>query len=204
MRPDGRSPGRWQEADPRGGPTNGGERPTGGSQTQTGHIAAGSGDQTVSVTLKGLQWGYTYWYGVRAVNSACNTRGQSPYTFSLHISGEFPDGRGTGPPYETEIPCWSTKVSEELSAQTKGAKGAKGGKNARTVRIGTADLSISGDQAKTIKVNLNAAGRALLSADHGRTGASLAILELAPSPENIQTKTVHLVRQQQHYGGRAR
>jgi hypothetical protein len=108
----------WQEADPKGGATNSGERPTGGAQTQTGHIAAGSGDQTVSVTLKGLQWGYLYWYGVRAVNSACNTRGESPYTFALHISGEFPNGEGTGPPYETEISCGFSKLSEEESAKT--------------------------------------------------------------------------------------
>ena len=276
----------WQEADPRGGPTNGGERPTGGSQTQTGHIAAGSGDQAVSVTLKGLQWGYTYWYGVRAVNSACNTRGQSPYTFALHISGEFPDGSGTGPPYETEISCGFTKLSENEAAQTlkeyeakhakeleaqhakeheeqefkeaaartaeaaarkqreeqeqdkgglsliatsvtvqrngmalvkleclgiatchgklmlavhdpvkeNGVTGAKG-KNARTVVIGTGSFSISGDETKAVKVNLNAAGSALLGIDHGRVSASLAILEIAPSPQNTQTKTVQLVQQ---------
>jgi hypothetical protein len=35
---------------------------------------------------------------------------------------------------------------------------------------------------KTVKIELDAAGRALLSADHGRLGASLAILEPAPSP----------------------
>jgi hypothetical protein len=114
----------WQEADPKGGPTNSGERPTAGPQKQTGHIAAGSGDQTVSVTLKSLQWGYMYWYVVRAVNSACKTRGEgptrgeSPYTFALHISGDFPNGEGTGPPYESEIPCWSIKLSEEESAKT--------------------------------------------------------------------------------------
>src|SRR5271170_5836746 len=86
----------WQEADPKGGPTNSGERPTGGPQTQTGHITAGSDNQTVSATLKGLQWGYMYWYMVKAVNSSCNTsEGESPYTFGLHISGEFPDGDGT-------------------------------------------------------------------------------------------------------------
>jgi hypothetical protein len=108
----------WQEADPKGGPTNSGERPTGGPQTQTGHIAAGSVDQTVSVTLKGLRWGYMYWYVVRAANSACNTKGESPYSFALHISGEFPNGEGTGPPYESEVMCWSTKQSERESAQT--------------------------------------------------------------------------------------
>ncbi len=108
----------WQDADPKGGPTNDGERPSGGAQTQTGHIAAGSGDQTVSATLTGLQWGYTYWYVVAVANSAGQTRGESPYTFALHISGEFPDGSGTGPPYESEIPIWSTKLSEEESAKT--------------------------------------------------------------------------------------
>jgi hypothetical protein len=60
----------WQEADPKGGPTNDGERPSGGAQTPTGHIAAGSGDQAVSATLAGLRCGYTYWYVVTAVNSA--------------------------------------------------------------------------------------------------------------------------------------
>jgi hypothetical protein len=53
-----------------------------------------------------------------SVNSAGNTRGSSPYTFALHISGEFPNGEGTGPPYESEIPGWSTKLSEAESAQT--------------------------------------------------------------------------------------
>jgi hypothetical protein len=107
----------WQEADPKGGPTNDGERPTGGPQAQTGQIAAGSGDRTVSATLIGLQWGYMYWYVVAAINSAGKTKGE-PYTFALHISGEFPNGQGTGPPYESEIPIWSTKLSEEESAQT--------------------------------------------------------------------------------------
>ena len=59
-------------------------------------------------------------------------------------------------------------------------------------------FSIPGDEAKTVKVNLDAAGRALLKADHGRCSASLALLELAPSPQNTQTKTVQLVRQKAH------
>jgi hypothetical protein len=271
----------WQEADPTGGPTNSGERPTGGPQTQTGHIAAGSGDQTVSVILKGLQWGYTYWYGVRAVNSACNTRGQSPYTFALHISGEFPDGSGTGPPYETEISCGFTKLSENEAAQTlkeyeakhakeleaqhakeheeqefkeavaraaeaterkqheeqeenkgglslagtnvtvkgdgvavvqleclgiaacrgrltltaKSTVKANGKKKTRTVAIATTSFLIAGDETKTIKFKLNTTGRALLGIDQGRVSARLAILELAPSPQNTQTKTVQLVQQ---------
>jgi hypothetical protein len=50
----------------------------------------------------------------------------------------------------------------------------------------------------TVKVTLDAFGRALLGADHGRLRASLALLELAPSPENTQTKIVHLVQQKAH------
>jgi hypothetical protein len=107
-----------QQADPKGGPTNNGEPPTGGPQTQTGHLAASSSDQTVSATLKGLPWGYTYWYMVKAVNSACSTTGESPYTFALHISGEFPNGQGTGLQYSSEVPCSYTKLSEEESDKT--------------------------------------------------------------------------------------
>jgi hypothetical protein len=81
-------------------------------------------------------------------------------------------------------------LSAKIATKAKGKK-----RSARTVRIGTASFSIAGDETKTVKVNLDAAGRALLSADHGRCSASLAILELAPSPENTQTKTVQLVLQ---------
>jgi len=281
----------WQLPDPPGGPpANAGEGPTGGPQTQTGKIAAGSGYQTVSATLTGLQWGYTYTGVVTASNSACE-KAKSEFGIALHISGEFPNGQGTGRQYESEIPCWYTKLSEEESAKTlkeyeakhakeleaqhakeheeqeskeaaaraaeaaarkqreeqeqdkgglslggstidiqshgtalvkleclgiagchgkltltasdpvkaKGAqaKGSKG-KKARPVMIGTVGFSVAGDETKTIKLNLNIAGRALLSTDHGRLSASLALLELAPSPENTQTKTVQLVQKKAH------
>jgi len=107
----------WQQADPKGGPTNNGEPPTGGSQTQTGKIAAGSGYQTVSATLTGLRWGYTYEGVVVASNSACG-KAKGEFGIALHISGEFPNGQGTGRQYESESPCWYTKLSEEQSAKT--------------------------------------------------------------------------------------
>jgi hypothetical protein len=81
------------------------------------------------------------------------------------------------------------------------AKGAKG-KKTRSVPVGTASFSIPGDETTMVKVNLDAAGRALLKADHGRCGASLALLELAPGPQNTQTKTVQLAQQKAH--GKAR
>jgi hypothetical protein len=86
----------------------------------------------------------------------------------------------------------------KLTLTAKIAPKAKGKrKPARTIisTIGTVGFSIAGDETKSVKVNLNAAGRALLKADHGRCSASLAILELAPGASNTQTKTVRLVQE---------
>jgi hypothetical protein len=80
------------------------------------------------------------------------------------------------------------------------AKGAKGENKARPVSIGTVSFSISGDETKTVKVKLDAAGRALLKADRGHASASLQILELAPGPGNTQTKAVRLVQREAHDG----
>ncbi len=87
----------------------------------------------------------------------------------------------------------------KLTLTAKGAANAKGRKNptptAAATTIGSVDFSIAGDEKKAIEFKLNTSGRALLKADHGHCGASLAILELAPSPESTQTKPVQLVRQ---------
>jgi len=61
--------------------------------------------------------------------------------------------------------------------------------------IATAVFAIPPGKTTVVELELNAAGRALLDADHGRLSASLAILELAPGPSNTQTKAVRLVRQ---------
>jgi hypothetical protein len=84
----------------------------------------------------------------------------------------------------------------KLTLTAKGAAKARDakGKKAGAVPIGTVSYSIAGDETKSVNVKLNAAGRALLSADRGRCGASLSILELAPSPQNTQMKAVHLVQ----------
>jgi hypothetical protein len=81
----------------------------------------------------------------------------------------------------------------KLALRAKSTVKAKGKRKTRTVRLGAVSVSISGDETKTVKVKLDAAGRALLSANHGRLSASLELLELAPSPENTQTQAVHLV-----------
>jgi hypothetical protein len=86
-----------------------------------------------------------------------------------------------------------------LTAKGVAKANAKGKKRpTRTVAIGTVGFSIGGDETKTIDLKLNTMGRALLKADHGRCGASLAILELAPSPANTETKTVQLIQLKSH------
>jgi hypothetical protein len=87
----------------------------------------------------------------------------------------------------------------KLSLSAKIATKAKGGKPAtkRNVAIGTVSFSIEGEETKTVKVNLDAAGRALLDTNRGRLTAGLAILELAPGAGQAETKSVQLVQQQQ-------
>jgi hypothetical protein len=84
-------------------------------------------------------------------------------------------------------------LSAEIASKAKGKK-----KPARTVSIGTASFSIPGDETKTVNVGLDATGLALLGADHGRCSASLALLELAPGPENTRTTAVHLAQGKAH------
>jgi hypothetical protein len=238
------------------------------AQEQGGHIAAGSGEQTVSVNVTDPQSGYNYLFGVAASNAA--GRVEAHLSFETQQLGAC----ATGCPYKTGISLQSEelarKTAEEAPAReaarqqaakeqaereaaakradqpsttptsspsarvtggasldgtsvtvqsndvalvklnclgieschgklTLTAKGkastktAKKARDARTVTIGTATFSIAGDETKTEKIKLDSAGRALLSADHGRCSASLAILELA-QPREHANKAVHLVQ----------
>jgi hypothetical protein len=67
----------------------------------------------------------------------------------------------------------------------------------RTVTVGTASFSITGDETTAVNLKLDAAGHAALSADHGRLSANLTLLDLAPAA-NTQIKTVQLVQQKAH------
>lgn len=81
----------------------------------------------------------------------------------------------------------------KLTLTARSTAKAKGSKKARAATIGTVSFTISGEETKMVRIKLDAAGRALLSSDHRRLDASLEVLELAPSPENTQTKAVRLV-----------
>jgi hypothetical protein len=88
----------------------------------------------------------------------------------------------------------TAKLAPEAKGKKKPARAATT-TTTTTTTIGSVGFSIAGDETKTVKVNLNAAGRTLLSTDHGRCSASLAMLELAPGAQNTQRKSVYLVQE---------
>jgi hypothetical protein len=102
-----------------------------------------------------------------------------------------------------KLTCTGTAICRgklTLTVKTRG----RGKKKTRseTTTIGTVTFSISPGKTAIVKVELNRAGRALLSAGHGRLSASLAILELAPSPESTEVKNVRLVQRKVHGQGK--
>jgi IPT/TIG domain/FG-GAP repeat len=66
------------------------------------------------------------------------------------------------------------------------------GRRARARTIGVTRFSIGVSKPVTVKVKLNAAGRALLRATHGKLRASLVVLRLAPGPPRAQSASVRL------------
>ena len=81
----------------------------------------------------------------------------------------------------------------ELTLTAKKTLKPKGkGKKTIIVTIGTVSFSISGDEAKTVQIKLNATGRKLLSKDHRRLAARLAIRERMSSSQDTEVKTVRL------------
>ena len=84
----------------------------------------------------------------------------------------------------------------ELTLTAKNTLKPKGKRKKKTitVMIGTVSFSISGDEAKTLQIELDPTGRKLLSKDHRRLAARLAILELAGSPRGTQVTAVQLAQ----------
>jgi phosphodiesterase/alkaline phosphatase D-like protein len=73
-----------------------------------------------------------------------------------------------------------------LTAKAKGKS-----RRPKATLIGTGAFSIPFGKDQIVRVKLNQAGRALLSADHGRLSAKLAILQLFPDPSPAQIETIH-------------
>jgi hypothetical protein len=64
----------------------------------------------------------------------------------------------------------------------------------RARTIGTASFAIAASKRVTIKIRLNALGRALLASRRGHLNASLVIVKSRPSPTRAHTASVRLTR----------
>jgi hypothetical protein len=75
-----------------------------------------------------------------------------------------------------------------LTARRKG----KGG-HARTITLGTVKLSLKAGRTTVVKIKLNASGRALLAAAHGRLSAHMTLVQAQPAPRRTLNEGVHLL-----------
>ncbi len=83
----------------------------------------------------------------------------------------------------------------KLTLTAKHRVKANGKLKTSTLTIATVSFSVEADTTATVKLKLDAAGRALLGTDHGRVSARLTLLEREPAPENSQAKSVQLIEQ---------
>jgi len=83
------------------------------------------------------------------------------------------------------------KLTLMAKSKVKKSKQAK----MNTVTIGTTTFSISAGKTTTVRLTLDATGRALLSAAHSRLSATLTVLKSSPNPSQTHTEGVQLVRQ---------
>ena len=114
-------------------------------------------------------------------------------TGSVSLAGSTIDVQASGKA-AVKLTCAGTVTCAgklTLTAKTKG----KGRKKAKTETIGTAGFSIPTNSTATVKLTLNAAGRALVKAAHARLSVTLTILKSSPAPAATQTDSVHLSQQ---------
>jgi hypothetical protein len=190
-----------------------------------GQVLQQGGASTYAVPV--AEVGHAISCEVQASNAGGVGMGRTPGLVATAAAPVAPPSQATSPPATSPSPSLTGHVSlagTQITVQSDGvapvklecvgeatcdgkltltarvAVKAKGRRKAtrRTATIGAVSFSITGEETKTVNIKLDAAGRAALSADHGRLSASLAILELAPSPQNTQVKVVRLVQQKAH------
>jgi IPT/TIG domain/FG-GAP repeat len=76
-----------------------------------------------------------------------------------------------------------------------------GHKSHKLQTIGTAAFTIAAGKRLSIAVRLNAVGRRLLRAEHGRLSASLLIAKSSPAPMSRHRANVRLIRRKHHNSG---
>lgn len=82
----------------------------------------------------------------------------------------------------------------------RAAKKKRGRKAARLITIGLASFSVAAGKTASVTIHLNASGRALLTAGHGRLTAHLLIAH--EGAIGIEARTVHLVEKVAHNRGK--
>ena len=202
-----------------------GETEAYGQSTAGGEAPASAGVVPIGPeTIAGLKPGTMYYYRLRAVNASSETVGEAK-TFTTPTSSPIvatvtPVVIPTTPvttttPSTCNVSLASARImtkgtSEATIELTGTGTGTCQGKLILTVRtkgngkrrrskattIGTATLSIPPGKTTAVELALNARGRALLSADHGRLNATLTVLKSSPAPAQTHTEKVQLVRQE--------
>jgi hypothetical protein len=81
--------------------------------------------------------------------------------------------------------------SLKLTTKTRPRKKRHPGK---TEIIAISKFAVAPDTTAIIELKLNAAGRSLLKAAHGRLGASLTVMESSPAPSHIDKQSVRLTQ----------
>jgi hypothetical protein len=87
-------------------------------QSGGGHLVAGYETQRVEFALTPPKSGGSFWFSVRAVNSAGATYRQTTITVAAEPLGACPSGCSPGEPEETIVPPWIKAVNERESVQT--------------------------------------------------------------------------------------
>jgi hypothetical protein len=93
-----------------------------------------------------------------------------------------------------KLSCRSTVKcvgSLKLTTKTRPRKKRHPGK---TEIIASSKFAVAPDTTAIIELKLNAAGRSLLKAAHGRLGASLTVMETSPTPSHIDKQGVRLTQ----------
>jgi hypothetical protein len=125
---------------------------------------------------------------------------------------------GFGPVQSGAAGCGTTLLSPSIAVSTRaraavrllwsGTGTCKGtlllrarmgvGRRSRLRTIATGTFTIIGGRPNTVALKLNALGRALLKARHGRLRAALSIVSLTPGPGQARTASVRLLAQRAH------
>jgi hypothetical protein len=118
--------------------------------------------------------------GIAAVELMCAGAGTCRGKLTLQVTNTSTDGRG-----------------HRIAAHAKSGEHAKNSRSRRTT-IGTGTFSIPAGRTAIVTLRLDAAGRALLKAHHGRLSASLTIVESSGGSTSTRYESVHLVLREGH------